>query len=187
MNHTVLVAELERIAALDPDGVLHNRAIVDAARDEASPLHEQFIWDDYEAAEIQRLHQARSLVRRLRVHLVNVKLPPRSLSVDIVRVENKPRSVRAFQVPRGTRGGYRSVTSIAADDDLAADMVQTLRAELVGVIRRSQDYLDAATAAGREEPLLQQVITECSDALNRAWPSIFDGGRGDAPEQRDVA
>ena len=39
--------------------------IVDAARDEGTELHRCFIWDDYKAAELYRLTQARTIVCNL--------------------------------------------------------------------------------------------------------------------------
>jgi len=53
--------------------------IVKAARNEDSPLHEYFEWDDGKAAHAHRLYQARGLIRRLwivvTVHTVEHKVP----------------------------------------------------------------------------------------------------------------
>jgi hypothetical protein len=61
---TTIVDALKRIAE-DHDGILRPRDIVEAARDEESPLHSQFDWDDSTAAEKHRLWQARQLTRVL--------------------------------------------------------------------------------------------------------------------------
>jgi hypothetical protein len=59
--------ELEAIAA---GGVLHPADVVEAARNPNSAMHNQFEWDDSEAAEAYRLQQARALIRRVKVNVV---------------------------------------------------------------------------------------------------------------------
>jgi hypothetical protein len=46
-------------------GSLEPEAILDAAKDPASPLHKLFEWDDDRAAHEYRLHQARYLIRAI--------------------------------------------------------------------------------------------------------------------------
>ena len=53
--------ELERIAKAN-GGVLRAEDVVESARNERSPLHASFTWDNDEAAERWRLHQARNLI-----------------------------------------------------------------------------------------------------------------------------
>lgn len=48
-------------------GLLRPQAVVDEARDEKSPLHNAFEWDDGVAAEKYRLDQAQRLIRSFRV------------------------------------------------------------------------------------------------------------------------
>ena len=59
---------LKEIARRD-GGLLRPAAVVDAARDEDSPLHGAFEWDDTEAAEKYRLLQAQTLIRSFRVEI----------------------------------------------------------------------------------------------------------------------
>ena len=59
---------LKAIAARD-GGLLRPQAVVDAARDEESPLHGAFCWDDTEAARKYRLWQAQDLIRSFRVKI----------------------------------------------------------------------------------------------------------------------
>lgn len=49
------------------DGVPDPSHVVNAARDEKSPLHQHFEWDDAKAAHAHRLDQARGLIRLIRV------------------------------------------------------------------------------------------------------------------------
>ncbi|HEY2088260.1 MAG TPA: hypothetical protein VGH54_19865 [Mycobacterium sp.] len=65
----VIIAELDRLASLSPDGSLEAASVLDAARPPESVLHAQFTWDDEEAAEAHRLNQARSLIRRYKVRV----------------------------------------------------------------------------------------------------------------------
>lgn len=65
MNNTVLKCELDSIYRAN--GTLTPGMVVDAARDETSPLHECFEWDDAKAGEQYRLTQAAHLIRRCRV------------------------------------------------------------------------------------------------------------------------
>lgn len=60
----VALAELEIVGRFAPNDV------VEAARDEDSPLHAFFEWDDSLAAEAHRVEQARRLIRSVRVEIV---------------------------------------------------------------------------------------------------------------------
>lgn len=64
-----IIAELDRLASLAPDGSLEAAQVLDAARPPESVLHGQFTWDDAEAAEAHRLNQARGLIRRYKVRV----------------------------------------------------------------------------------------------------------------------
>ena len=59
---------LKEIARRD-GGLLRPASVVDAARDEKSPLHGAFEWDDTEAAQKYRLLQAQSLIRSFKVEI----------------------------------------------------------------------------------------------------------------------
>lgn len=59
--------ELQRLADIH-GGTLQPRTVVHAARDEASPLHSSFEWNDSDAAEQWRLQQARMLIRAVVVY-----------------------------------------------------------------------------------------------------------------------
>ena len=51
-------------------GKLTPAQVVEAAKDEASPIHECFTWDDSVAAAAYRIEQARELIRRVRIEVV---------------------------------------------------------------------------------------------------------------------
>lgn len=99
------------------NGVLEPGHIVDAARDEASPMHPHFQWDDSAAAEMYREGQARELVR--------------SLTVDISRSNLETRPVRAFvNVEVGTERGYVSTATAMSSEDLRKQVLQRAFGEL---------------------------------------------------------
>ena len=89
-----IAQELERIARSAPDGVLTPSAVVESARDEGSPLHDKFEWDDGVAAEAWRLEQARRLIRTVKVV---VETTERTLkTVQYVRHPDVDRSEQGY-------------------------------------------------------------------------------------------
>lgn len=62
-----VVGEAVSALAEEHGGVCPTAAIVDAAREPASPLHRLFEWDDFVAAEGYRREQARHHIRELRI------------------------------------------------------------------------------------------------------------------------
>jgi hypothetical protein len=101
-------------------GVLTARAVVDAARSDDSPLHDSFTWDDNEAAEAWRLHQARNLI--LRVHVVMENRDGKSITV---RAWHSLTPDRAEE-----EGGYREVVRIMRNADLRAQLLIDAKAEM---------------------------------------------------------
>ena len=105
-------------------------AVVDAARDPAHPLHPAFVWDDTEAAERYRQHQARVLVNSIRVVVTGGGVERRTAYVSVqVREGGRaylPTSValsdeeyraqalaEALASLRGWRERYRHLTELA--------------------------------------------------------------------------
>lgn len=108
--------ELERIKKAG-NGLLEPADVVQAARDEASPIHPHFEWDDGAAAEAYRENQARELVR--------------SLTIDISRSNLEQRSVRAFvNVEVGEQRGYVSTVTAMSSAELRKQVLEKAFAEL---------------------------------------------------------
>lgn len=101
------------------DGVLRVEAVVDAARDEASPLHTWFEWNESKAAHEYRLEQARRLIRRALV---------------FVEFNGTEVPVRAFISLGNDRkadgGGYRTVVNVMADRDMRIDALAEAQADM---------------------------------------------------------
>lgn len=120
MQNPIIVAELKRIAD-EHGGILKPRSVVDAARDESSPLHSQFQWDDDKAADAYRLWQARQLI---------------SVVVAYEKIGNgESVEVRVFTSLTTDRerddGGYRVTTSVMSDEQLRRQMLADARADMV--------------------------------------------------------
>ena len=99
------------------NGVLEPGHIVDAARDEASPMHPHFEWDDATAAEAYREDQARELVR--------------SLTVDISKSNLETKPIRAYvNVEVGPERGYVSTHTAMSSQELRQQVLARAFAEL---------------------------------------------------------
>jgi len=112
-------SELHRIAR-DNGGVLLPESVVDAARDPDSPLHSAFTWDDDEAAQKWRIHQARNLI--LRVH------------IEVSDGKSQSITVRAWSnltTERGDDdGGYRETIRVLKNSDQRAQLLADALAEM---------------------------------------------------------
>lgn len=109
----------EALAKLEKahNGLLEPESIVDAARDERSPLHPHFEWDDHTAAEAYRTDQARELIR--------------ALTIDISRSNLEPRPIRAFvNVETGGQQGYVSTPRAMSSAELRRQVIARAWSEL---------------------------------------------------------
>jgi hypothetical protein len=94
----------ELLALREERGQLTAQIVLDAARDEGSPLHAVFLWDDGEAAERYRLQQAGALVR-------SMKIAYRRPNGDTARV----REFYSVSRPEAGTSSYEPVGEILAD------------------------------------------------------------------------
>lgn len=112
--------ELKRIAKDAPEGKLTAQMVVDAAKNEKSPLHGYFEWDDTEAARKWRLHQARNLIR--------VVVQPYEA------LDSQPIHVWQSLVPdRLSGGGYRTTESVLSNEAWRTQLLDQARKELIAV------------------------------------------------------
>jgi hypothetical protein len=111
-----IIREL-KVLARKGRGLLTPAAVVDAARNQDSALHNSFTWDDGQAAHAYRLEQARTLLQ---------------VTVEYLPAVN--RSVRVFVSLAPDRqkeeGGYRSIVHVLADKDNRAQLLADALAEL---------------------------------------------------------
>lgn len=127
------------------NGLLEPEAIIEAAKDEASPLHPHFEWDDAAAAGEYRKEQARELVR--------------SLTVDISRSNVETKAVRAFvNVDVAGEKGYVSTFTAMASTDLRKQVLERAFAELEAWRARHAELSELArifAAIDETRPLLK--------------------------------
>lgn len=122
--------ELERIRTFH-NGRLENADVVDAARDEASPIHEAFEWSDEKAAEAYRLDQAGALIR--------------AIDVIIEKPDAPPAPIRAFvSVKREEDRSYTSVQHALSDAELRAQVIAAAWAELDAWRKRHAELVEFA-------------------------------------------
>lgn len=121
-THPVLTNELLRLSH-EHDGLLKPEMVVDAARQEASPLHEYFEWDDTEAGRRYRILQATRLIR---------------VSVTLIGGD-RPEVIRAFVSlkPDRTSGvGYRETLAVLQETSLRDQLLQDARMELASFLKK---------------------------------------------------
>jgi hypothetical protein len=118
-------------------GELHPGPVVDSARDERSPLHRYFEWDDAKAAAQHRLDQARMLIRSVRV------------------VDDDNRSSPAFLSIRTDHGvAYHSVQDVLASSDLRARLLLQAERDLTAWTAR---YRELQEIVALVEPARQEL------------------------------
>jgi hypothetical protein len=110
--------ELFRIANKN-GGVLKAEDVVKAAKTKTSILHEEFEWDDTEAAEQYRLQQARHLIR---VTIQYVGPPDKNITTRVFV------SLPSDRANEG--GGYRTITSVVNDPAKYAELLEDAKAEM---------------------------------------------------------
>ena len=95
-------------------GILKVDDVLEEAKDANSVLHKHFEWDDTEAADQYRRQQARALIQRCRIQLV----------------ETEPVKIRALvslPTDREHGGGYRLTTEVMSDVYLKDEMLRDIR------------------------------------------------------------
>lgn len=122
ISNPEIVGFLKRLA--DRDGLLTPERVVEAAKPVSSPIHDQFEWNDTEAASKYRLLQASELIR---------------VSVEIIDCgkDREAISVRSFTSLSTERGeGYRPTVQILSDKRLREQLLSDALAELQAFERK---------------------------------------------------
>ena len=95
-------------------GVLKVDDVLEEAKSENSLLHKHFEWDDTAAADKYRRDQARYLIQKCKITLI----------------ENEPVSIRAFvSLPsdRDSGGGYRLTSEVVTDERRREELLHDIR------------------------------------------------------------
>lgn len=104
-------------------GELTPQLVLWEASRESSPLHALFTWDDTEAANAYREQQARGLIRKVKVKLINYQEETETPLRAFVNVKTQD----ADDV---TRSRYIHVEKVLRDDDLRQQMLENAKREL---------------------------------------------------------
>jgi hypothetical protein len=146
-----IIAELTRLS-VENHGRLTPDNVVDAAQDEASPLHRCFEWDNDAAAHMFRVEQARHLIRSVRVDFTT--------SHHTVRV---PAFVHDPECEHGEQG-YVSIRQLSSDEDKSREVVIAEFSRAASALRRARSV---AMALGIEEQ-----IDDISEQMKRVVESV---------------
>lgn len=157
MTNPAVIAELKRIADAR-GGELLAVDVVDAARPENSVLHGQFDWDDSEAAEKWRLHQARNLIR---------------VTVEYVGPKERQVPARVFVslTPdrRGDGGKYRLLASVMSNREY--------RKQLIADAKDDMEHFKKKYAELRELESVFRAMREVSlDEDRMPWLEDYSSG-----------
>jgi hypothetical protein len=87
------------------DGILTPHAVVDEAKDNSSPLHKYFEWDDNKAGSEYRLWQARKLIANVKVQFVGDEEADLFYNARVV-IKNVPVQ------------GYFNLSKVLSDEDV---------------------------------------------------------------------
>lgn len=136
---------LEQIARAAPDGVLTPSAVVEAARDEDHPLHDQFEWDDGRAAQAHRLQQARALIRSVQVVVTH-----EARSVSVVRYVRHPDRPKHAQ-------GYAAFEELLHDADGRQAVLAEEFRRAHAAMKRARDLAAAFDLAAEVDAIIEQM------------------------------
>jgi hypothetical protein len=123
--------ELQKI--YESRGSLTPSIVLDEARDPAHPLHSRFMWDDTDAAESWRRHQAQDLIRSVRVRYAEA-------------TDKEPaRSVRAFHAVRREDGHvYEPAEKVAEDPFTKRLVLADMQRDWLALKRRYEQFAEFA-------------------------------------------
>lgn len=111
--------------------VIKAEVVVERARDEGSPLHSYFEWDDSVAGHQYRIVQARSLIRTL-----TVTMPDDEAEAQL------PKYVSLKRDRKNKGGGYRETAQVLNNRELLDELERTAKADIEGVLRRYEMLKD---------------------------------------------
>ena len=133
ISNPQVIEALTRIAA-DNAGILRPETVVESARDEDSPLHDHFEWDDAEAAAAYRVRQARDMIR------ICVSY------IDVSPDEKMPVRVFVSLTPdREEDGrGYRVTAQVMSDTDLRRQLLADAKREMLSFKAKYQQLTELA-------------------------------------------
>ena len=127
---------------LEESGGLTAKRLLDASRPADAPLHDEFIWDDTEAAEKYREHQAAHIIRCIVVRPEAVAQEPVRAFVNVTGNE---RSYRSLDVVLQQTNLREQLLGQALKDLKAFEVKYSTLSELADVFTAIHQLQDTAT------------------------------------------
>lgn len=107
--------------------------VVQAARNEESPLHEHFTWDDLKAAEKYRLWEARHLVNTITVVVTVAGKETETRGFHSITMEGDDETIEQR---------YTAIKIVSASPDMREQVIERAKRELAGWSARYEQYQD---------------------------------------------
>lgn len=126
-----------RLREMEKDGRLTPTEVLEEARSPESPLHDQFNWNDTEAAEKYRLMQASRLIVRLRVN---------------VTVHSVPLRVPVYVRDPEVAGSFRNIETVRSHEDASRAVIVDEMKRVTNAVRRAKTV---AAALGLTDEISQ--------------------------------
>jgi hypothetical protein len=128
-------AELVSIANANGGNLLPAH-VVTAARDPNSILHHEFEWDDNEAGHMYRIAQAGALIRRVKLHIVQVGGGAKKVNINVTR------AYQSLPSSRKTGKGYDSIEDIMNNPTKRQEMLEGVQKELMAYHKRYSNLIE---------------------------------------------
>lgn len=140
-----------RLREMEKDGRLTPAEVLEEARNPDSPLHDQFNWNDTEAAEKYRLGQASRLIVRLRVNVTVHSVPVRA-----------PVYVRDPEVA----GSFRNIETIRSHEDASRAVIVDEMKRVTNAVRRAKTVaavLGLTDEISQIDALASSIVSRVAD------------------------
>jgi hypothetical protein len=127
---------LRIVAGLDDKS--GQRALLDAAKDPSSPLHDCFTWEDGVAAERYRLAQAGMLYRRVKLSIVRLDAEQREVKFETIRAIV---SVPGDRTKKNSKSHGR-ISVVMSDDKRRESVLRGIVRDLVALRNKYAKYAE---------------------------------------------
>ena len=127
MNRDTVLVEL--LAIYEQHSTVTPELVLEAATPDEHPLHDEFTWDDTEAAHNYRLNEARSLIRSVKIRPVDPEAPSDA--------------VRAFVSVRPPSGPSNYQPTERVDDAMSQRLVLAQMRRDIDTLKRRYGHLAA--------------------------------------------
>lgn len=142
---TQLMIRAAAIKALERDGRLTARRLVDAARNPRHPMHRDFTWDNAVAGEAFRIDQARMLIAQVRV---------------VITTSTKKLIAPAYvrDIEAAPRAGYVATTRLQNEREAAEETLLYETTRLQAQLERCREIASALELETELEAAIASVL-----------------------------